>query len=78
MTTAENGTGLLGANEDTIDPTPELSGEVITAADCQQVANAIAAVEMRHDVTQQCGFTRRSTRRRRRCAAAAPSSASST
>ena len=57
VTTAENGTGFLGANEDTIDPTPELSGQVITAADCQQVVNAIAAVEMRHDVTQQCGFT---------------------
>jgi len=56
VSTVENGTGMLGANNDTIDPTTELSGEVITAADCQQVANAIAAVEMRHDVTQQCGF----------------------
>jgi bacillolysin len=56
VTGAENMTGFLGANDDTIDPTPEPSGEVITAADCQQVANAIAAVEMRHDVTQQCGF----------------------
>jgi len=56
VTSAEDGTGFLGANEDTIDPTPELSGEVITASDCAQVRNAIAAVEMRHDVTQQCGF----------------------
>jgi Zn-dependent metalloprotease/subtilisin-like proprotein convertase family protein len=57
VTAAENGVGFLGANDDTLDPAPELSGEVITAADCQQVANAIAAVEMRHDVTKQCGFT---------------------
>jgi Zn-dependent metalloprotease len=57
VTTAETGTGFLGANNDTLDPTPEFSGEVITASDCQQVVNAIAAVEMRHDVTQQCGFT---------------------
>lgn len=56
VTTAEDGTGLLGTNDDTVDPTPELSGEVITADDCAQVANAIAAVEMRHDVTKQCGF----------------------
>ncbi len=56
VSTAESGTGFMGANNDTLDPTPELSGEVITAADCQQVANAIAAVEMRHDVAQQCGF----------------------
>ncbi len=57
VTTAEDGTGLLGINDDTIDPTPELSGEVITADDCAQVANAIAAVEMRFDVTKQCGFS---------------------
>ncbi len=44
-------------NNDTTDPVPQFSGEVITAADCQQVANAIAAVEMRHDVALQCGFT---------------------
>jgi subtilisin-like proprotein convertase family protein len=56
-TTAENGTGFMGANDDTLHPAPELSGEVITASDCQQVVNAIAAVEMRHDVAQQCGFT---------------------
>jgi bacillolysin len=56
VTSAENMSGFMGANDDTIDPTPELSGETITAADCQQVANAIAAVEMRHDVTEQCGF----------------------
>ncbi len=56
VTNAEDGTGFMGANDDTIDPTPEPSGQVITAADCQQVANAIAAVEMRHDVTEQCGF----------------------
>jgi Zn-dependent metalloprotease len=57
VSAAENGTGFMGANDDTLHPVPELSGEVITASDCQQVANAIAAVEMRHDVTQQCGFT---------------------
>jgi Zn-dependent metalloprotease/subtilisin-like proprotein convertase family protein len=57
VTVAENGTGFLGANDDTLHPAPELSGEVITPSDCQQVVNAIAAVEMRHDVTQQCGFT---------------------
>ncbi len=57
VTNAENGSGMLGANDDTIDPSPELSGEVVTAADCGQVANAIAAVEMRLDVTKQCGFT---------------------
>lgn len=56
VTNAENGTGLLGANNDTIDPTSELSGETITPADCEQVNNAIAAVEMRFDVTQKCGF----------------------
>ncbi|HEX9707152.1 MAG TPA: M4 family metallopeptidase [Steroidobacteraceae bacterium] len=56
VTSAENGSGMLGANDDTINPTPELSGEMITDSDCQQVANAIAAVEMRHDVAQQCGF----------------------
>ena len=56
VTNAENAAGLLGVNDDTIDPSPEPSGEVITAFDCEQVANAIAAVEMRHDVTQQCGF----------------------
>jgi Zn-dependent metalloprotease/subtilisin-like proprotein convertase family protein len=56
VTSAETGTGFMGANHDTLHPTPELSGEMITAADCQQVANAIAAVEMRHDVAQQCGF----------------------
>jgi len=56
VTTAEAGTGFMGANHDTLDPTPQLSGEIITAADCQQVANAIAAVEMRHDVALQCGF----------------------
>ncbi|MGH8241943.1 MAG: M4 family metallopeptidase [Steroidobacteraceae bacterium] len=57
VTTAEDGTGFLGANDDTGHPAPELSGEVITAGDCQQVVNAIAAVEMRHDVAEQCGFT---------------------
>ena len=57
VTSAENGAGLLGANDDTLDPTSELSDEMITAGDCQQVVNAIAAVEMRHDVAQQCGFT---------------------
>lgn len=59
VTTGEDGTYPhlpTAYNDDTIDPTPELSGEVITAADCDQVANAIAAVEMRHDVTKQCGF----------------------
>ncbi|MGH8251660.1 MAG: M4 family metallopeptidase [Steroidobacteraceae bacterium] len=56
VTSAEIMTGFLGANDDTIDPTPEPSGDVITASDCQQVANTIAAVEMRHDVTAQCGF----------------------
>ena len=56
VSTAENGTGFLGANDDTIHPAPELSGERITEADCAQVANAIAAVEMRYDVAQQCGF----------------------
>ena len=56
VTDAEVGSGMLGANEDTIDPIPELSGEVITAADCAEVTNAIAAVEMRNDVAQQCGF----------------------
>lgn len=56
VTNAENGTGLVGANNDTIDPVPELSGDIITAADCQQVDNAVAAVEMRFDVTQKCGF----------------------
>jgi len=43
-------------NDDTRDPVPEDSDQVITAADCQQVENAIAAVEMRHDVAAQCGF----------------------
>ena len=57
VTTAENGSGFLGANDDTLDPSPELSGEIITPSDCQQVVNAIAAVEMRHDVALQCGFT---------------------
>ena len=57
VTTGENGTGFLGANDDTNDPVLESSGEVITASDCQQVVNAIAAVEMRHDVALQCGFT---------------------
>ncbi|MGH8224033.1 MAG: M4 family metallopeptidase [Woeseiaceae bacterium] len=57
VTDAEDMTGFMGANDDTLDPTPELSGEIFTAADCQQVVNAIAAVEMRHDVTEQCGFT---------------------
>ena len=57
VTSAENMTGFMGANDDTLDPTPELSGEIITDSDCLQVANAIAAVEMRHDVTKQCGFT---------------------
>jgi Zn-dependent metalloprotease/subtilisin-like proprotein convertase family protein len=60
VTTPEVGTGgplgLGPENNDTIDPTPELSGEIITAGDCVQVANAIAAVEMRTDVTKQCGF----------------------
>ncbi len=56
VTTAENGTGFLASNDDTLDPNPEPSGEVVSAADCQQVRNAIAAVEMRHDVTKQCGF----------------------
>ncbi|MGH8222802.1 MAG: M4 family metallopeptidase, partial [Woeseiaceae bacterium] len=57
VTDAEDMTGFLGANDDTLHPTPELSGEVITASDCQQVVNAIAAVEMRYDVAEQCGFT---------------------
>lgn len=56
VTSAENGTGLLGSNNDTVDPTPELSGEIVTPADCEQVNNAIAAVEMRFDVTDKCGF----------------------
>jgi hypothetical protein len=56
VSAAESGTGFLGANDDTLHPAPELSGERITQADCNEVANAIAAVEMRHDVAQQCGF----------------------
>ncbi len=60
VTSAEDGTGTnpghVGENDDTIDPTPELSGEIITAADCEQVAAAIEAVEMRFDVTKKCGF----------------------
>lgn len=56
VTSIENGAGFLGANDDTVDPQPELSGEVITPADCQEVENAIAAVEMRLDVSAKCGF----------------------
>jgi Zn-dependent metalloprotease/subtilisin-like proprotein convertase family protein len=56
VTSLENGTGLLGSNEDTIDPQPELSGEVITVADCAEVEKAIAAVEMRFDVAEKCNF----------------------
>jgi len=32
------------------------SGQTITAGDCAQVTAMIAAVELRHDPTQQCGF----------------------
>jgi Zn-dependent metalloprotease/subtilisin-like proprotein convertase family protein len=55
VTDAELGAGVFG-NDDTAHPTPESSGEVISAGDCQQVSNAIAAVEMRLDVSKQCGF----------------------
>lgn len=55
VTDAELGGGVSG-NDDTLHPTPEPSDEIITADDCQQVANVIAAVEMRHDVSKQCGF----------------------
>ena len=37
--------------------TTQVSGAVISAGDCTQVANAIAAVELRADVSNQCGFT---------------------
>ncbi|MGH8284587.1 MAG: M4 family metallopeptidase, partial [Steroidobacteraceae bacterium] len=56
VTSREDGAGLMGINDDTVDPTPELSGQVITPEDCEQVANAIAAVEMRFDVTEKCNF----------------------
>ena len=47
-------TDLVGSNLSSLtDGTP--SGEVISAGDCQQVAKAIAAVEMRTPPTQ-CGF----------------------
>ncbi len=39
----------------TSDPNPGLSGEVISAADCQEVSDAIAATELRTEPTQ-CGF----------------------
>ena len=55
VTDPELGAGAFG-NDDTLHPTPEPSGETITASDCQQVANAIEAVEMRFDVSKQCGF----------------------
>ncbi|MGQ0833330.1 MAG: M4 family metallopeptidase [Gammaproteobacteria bacterium] len=56
VTSREDGAGLMGINDDTVDPTPELSGQVVTPEDCEQVANAIAAVEMRFDVTEKCNF----------------------
>ena len=55
-TPGEDITRAEDANNDRVDPPMELSGEIITAADCGEVANAIAAVEMREDVTKQCGF----------------------
>lgn len=55
VTTSEvNAVGIGG--RDTVDPTIELSGEIISAADCDQVTNAIEAVQMRFDVTKMCGF----------------------
>lgn len=56
VTSREEGAGALGANDDTLDPAPEASGQVVTAEDCAEVENAIAAVEMRFDVTEKCGF----------------------
>ncbi len=73
VTSAEDGTspvvGHMGENDDTVDPptneffngTDILDGRevgaTITASDCDQVANAIEAVQMRFDVTEKCGFT---------------------
>lgn len=46
---------LTGANLNSL-TTGQPSGEVITAADCGEVAKAMVAVEMRREPTQ-CGFT---------------------
>jgi hypothetical protein len=57
---------LVGANLKSLtDGTP--SGEIITNADCNQVAKALLAVEMRRPPTQ-CGFKPSWPRIRRRCA----------
>ena len=52
-----DGTRLPGANADTIDLTPELSGQVITAADCPAGCRRCHRGGRRFDVAQQCGFT---------------------
>lgn len=44
------------SNFSTSSPLPVVSTDVVTAATCQQVENALAAVEMKRDVTAQCGF----------------------
>ena len=44
------------SNFSTSSPLPVVSAELVTAATCQQVENALAAVEMTRDVTEQCGF----------------------
>lgn len=51
---ATAGTNLPGLGTGSTMPAP--SGEVVTAADCTQVANAIAAVEFRTDPATQCNF----------------------
>ncbi|MBT8086033.1 MAG: M4 family metallopeptidase [Woeseia sp.] len=73
VSSVEDGTGTNpgheGENDDTVDPTPETwdgisildgvtnHGDTITASDCDAVAAAIEAVEMRFDVTEKCRFT---------------------
>ena len=51
---------LLGTNLWTVgpaSPTPALSGQIVTVADCTAVASAIQAVELRQEPTH-CGFGR--------------------
>ncbi len=47
---------LTMGNNDKVDPRRQLSGQRITVQDCLQVTAAIAAVQMRTDVQEQCNF----------------------
>jgi hypothetical protein len=51
---------LIGADLAALSTNPSSSsssGQSITAADCAEVSDTVAAIELRHDPTSQCNFT---------------------